>query len=619
MDAKTLFFAAGPLSLLLTTGMLFLAWSRIERRFVLYWAATDLTAAIGTIGGVFGAGMPDWLLFAMNGPIYYIGVYCTLAGFGALAGTERFRRSSAALLAAAAVLTTWGWLHGLDLPAYQTMVSVFSAPVQILTVILALRNGQTALRQPLIAAGFVLGGFAVVAVLRGIMVFAGLVVPGLPPSLPPSVQGALLLPFGLLWIAANFNFVWLIIADDAARHARQLGQLLTRLEDQTVELRAAKTAAEAANAAKSTFLATMSHEIRTPLNGVIGFAEVLLQSSLSAVQRRYVTLQRDAGNGLLTVLNDILDFSKLEAGEILIEPSRVDLPGLLDSCSALFRAQASEKALDLTIQIDPETPRWIRLDGHRLRQVLTNLLSNAIKFTRRGAVSISVRPIGTAKAPCIRLEVRDTGIGIPADKLDRLFRQFSQVDGSISREFGGTGLGLAISRRIVTLMGGELGVESEDKAGSVFWVEVPFEFSRGEPLAIVPERRPNRMAGIRILVAEDVEMNRLLIEAMLTGEGHQVAMVGNGAAAVDAVARDDFDLVLMDVRMPVMDGLTAARLVRKLSGRRGAIPIIALSANVLPEEIADCRAAGMQGHLSKPIDLDRLRDALAGVIAEAMV
>jgi signal transduction histidine kinase/CheY-like chemotaxis protein len=615
MDDNTLILAATPLTLLLTIGMLFLAWSRPERRYVLYWAGTNLAGLIATLGTQIGDQAPPWLNFALTGPAYYLSVYCTFAGFAALARAERFRWGVVALLLCGTVATTMIWQHGADRPTYQAMVSAFGAPVQLMTAFMALRLARTDLREPLIAAGILHGFYALVSASRGAMVLGGLLMPALAWS--PAMLSVILLIVGILWIAANFNFVWLIIADDAARHARELGQLLSQLKEQAVELRAAKTAAEAASAAKSTFLATMSHEIRTPLNGVIGFAEVLLRSSLSADQRRYVMLQRDAGNGLLTVLNDILDFSKLEAGEILIETARVDLPALLDSCSALFRAQASEKALDLTVQLDARTPRWIRLDGHRLRQVVTNLLSNAVKFTRKGGISIAVRSVGSTEAPRIRLEVSDTGIGIPTDKLDRLFRQFSQVDGSISREFGGTGLGLAISRRIVTLMGGELGVESEAHSGSVFWVEVPFELCRGEPLAIVPERRSDPRAGIRILVAEDVEMNRLLIEAMLTGEGHQVAMVGNGAAAVDAVARDDFDLVLMDVRMPVMDGLTAARLVRKLPGRRGAIPIMALTANVMPEEIADCRAAGMQGHIAKPIDLEKLRETLAGVIAEA--
>ena len=252
--------------------------------------------------------------------------------------------------------------------------------------------------------------------------------------------------------------------------------------------------------------------------------------------------------------------------------------------------------------LDPAVPRWLRLDGYRLRQVVGNLLSNAVKFTRSGEIILAIR----RDADRLCFEVRDTGIGIPAEKLPELFRDFSQLAGSVARDYGGTGLGLAICCRLVTLMGGTLGVESRIGAGSRFFFALALVPGTAAPEpAVVPaaERK------LRILVAEDTDVNQMLIRLLLTQDGHAVTVVDNGASAVDAVTRQDYDLVLMDMQMPVLDGVSAARQIRALPDAAGKLPILALTANVLPADVAACRDAGMQGYLSKPIDPYRLRAA----------
>jgi len=373
--------------------------------------------------------------------------------------------------------------------------------------------------------------------------------------------------------------------------------------------------AEQATLAKSQFLATMSHEIRTPLNGVLGFTDLLQRTELTPAQRQYVDLQGEAGTALLTIINDILDFSRLDAGKVTIAPAPIELRGLIESCVEWFRPAAEKKGLKLAWNLAGDLPIWVKADGPRLQQVLCNLLSNAIKFTRVGGVSVDVRRRDHQPERLV-VAVHDSGIGIPADKLDLLFQRFSQIDGSISREFGGTGLGLAITQRLVELMGGEISVSSVLDRGSSFLIALPLEIAAApsRPAQAADGDSVTAHRGIRILVAEDNPVNQKLITAILAEERYQVDLVANGEEAIRAVTGERYDLVLMDVQMPVMDGWQATREIRALAGPAREVPILALTAHVLPDDVARCSAAGMQGHVAKPI----LREDLLAAIQKAV-
>lgn len=417
---------------------------------------------------------------------------------------------------------------------------------------------------------------------------------------------------GIRWINARGR----VETDTTGRTVRVIGLTLdtTARKEAEIALSEAKAEAERANRAKTDFLASMSHEIRTPLNAVIGFTDLMLSSGrLDPGTRRQANLVRSSGAALLTVVNDILDFSKVEAGAVELVEGPFALHTLLDNCVAIVRGGADAKGIELRLRHDPVLPRWVRGDENRLRQVLLNLLNNAVKFTAVGSVTLDVEPGNGPSGDELRMQVTDTGVGIPADKLDRLFRHFSQVDGSIQRDYGGTGLGLAICRRLVGLMGGTIEVSSEVGAGSVFAFTVrlpPAEPVEGGP--IVLPVRPGRRG--HILLVDDSGVNRELAEAVLTDAGHVVRTVNHGDAAVEAVGTGRFDLVLMDIQMPGMDGMTATRAIRTLGSPAAAVPVLAMTANVLPEQVEAYRAAGMDGHVGKPFDRDELLSIVARML-----
>jgi signal transduction histidine kinase/DNA-binding NarL/FixJ family response regulator/HPt (histidine-containing phosphotransfer) domain-containing protein len=369
--------------------------------------------------------------------------------------------------------------------------------------------------------------------------------------------------------------------------------------------------ADAATRAKSEFLAVMSHEIRTPMNGVLGMAHLLLDTPLADAQRRQVETLRDSGQALLTILNDILDFSKMEAGKLELAAEDFDLERVVSSVTALLTPRAHEKGLALRGSVAPDVPTALRGDAGRLRQVLLNLVGNAIKFTEVGEVVIEVTQSGPANGRVpLSISVRDTGIGIPPEAQSRLFQEFTQVDASATRRFGGTGLGLAICRRIVLAMGGEIVVDSRAGAGSTFMVAFSLERARA-PLVPETDVAASTVAPLRILLAEDNPVNREVALGLLQRHGHSVTVVTDGAQAVTAAREGGFDVILMDVHMPRMDGTAASRIIRGFSAPAGRVPIVALSASVLKDEISLCFEAGMDEFLAKPIDPAALTRVLA--------
>lgn len=384
------------------------------------------------------------------------------------------------------------------------------------------------------------------------------------------------------------------------------------------ELMRAKEAAESANRAKSRFLASMSHEIRTPLNGVLGMAQLLLAPHVSDAERiDYARIIMNSGQTLLSLLNDILDLSKIESGKLQLENGTLDPEQVLHEMQELYAASAQEKQLILSAHWQGPARRRYRGDPHRLRQMLSNLISNALKFTEKGVVAVFGREItlpGEAgDGVGLEFSVTDTGIGIPADKLDLLFKPFSQIDDSTTRHFGGTGLGLSIVANLVRLMGGEVGVDSTPRQGSRFWFRVRTEvLDDGVETRTAPRPEsfafpaPAMQAGdaARILVVEDNKTNRNMIRMMLNKGGFCPVTVDDGRQAVDVIAGGArFDLVLMDVQMPVLDGYAATARIRAREKETGAprLPIIALTANAFPEDRRRCIEAGMDDYLAKPV------------------
>lgn len=398
------------------------------------------------------------------------------------------------------------------------------------------------------------------------------------------------------------------IAHQHLRHILRVNQELQNVRKHEQALDQAKDQAETANQAKSDFLSMISHELRSPMTGVLGALNLLLKMPLPPEAMRYTQIAHNAAQSMLGILNDLLDSAKLEAGKITIEATDFSVTQVTDEVVELIRLLAAEKGLTLTVEHDAALPRYLHGDPGHLRQVLLNLVNNAIKFTQVGGININITY--DASRELLKCTVTDSGIGIPPEVQQRLFTRFTQADESIYRNYGGTGLGLAICKQLCHLMGGEIGVSSILNHGSSFWFTIHCELGKEIVADRVMPTPDITSKPLKILVADDSPINQLIIEKLLSKAGHELKVVNNGRKALAAIQQEAFDLILMDVQMPELDGIETTQAIRNAPDSYAAIPIIALTASVLPEQITHYQAIGMNNYVSKPFTEETLLAAI---------
>ena len=598
LDLGTVYFSSATVLLGFTATLLVLWSSDRNRRELVTFAVAFGLLAVGFIAGPLRPLLTEhFALFLGNGCIN-AAMLAVWRGCRQIAGKTPIPAIEHTAFLALTLLVFWftyGELNAIARIELGSMVVVVSCAVSAAD----LYRDRSLLRFRAIRV--LIGCLALATLLFLARVIVTIGRPPIPDYMNPPTPVVIALVVSLgIYIVLALAVCWLTFE-----------HMAEELKLRNAALETSRVAEREANRAKSAFLANMSHEIRTPMNGIIGCTEILLDMAPSPEQRPYLSMLREAEGLLLAIINDILDFSKLESAQITVEKVAVELASAVQGTAALLRSQAEDKGLTLTTTLDAALPAWIVGDPMRLRQILLNLLGNAVKFTQTGDISLTAEPLKSEEgAPMIRFTVSDTGIGISPHRRHLLFQDFSQVHDSVS--IGGTGLGLAISKRLVEAMGGEIGVESEPGHGSRFWFTLPLSEPATPVIEIAAEATPESGGpSLEILVAEDVQVNQVIIDRMLSRAGHRVTLVDNGAAALEAVQKRRFDLVLMDMRMPGMDGVTATEAIRRLPGREQAIPIIGLTANATPEDAARCRAAGMNDHMIKPVDRATLLRAVA--------
>jgi len=406
---------------------------------------------------------------------------------------------------------------------------------------------------------------------------------------------------------------------------RRLQRERQALEGLNAELVVAKEQADRAHRAGRQFLANMSHELRTPFNGLLGMMDVLEDSPLDPQQHELLQTARRSAQHLMRLLNDLLDLSALDSGQMRIRPEPVDLPGLLRSACQWMQAQAQKQGLEWVLQFDPPAVGLVQADPTRVRQIVLNLLNNALKFTAQGRIVVRLTGVAHGDHVAWTLQVQDSGIGMDATALAQLFQRFQQAENTATRRFGGSGLGLEISRSLARLMGGDITAHSQVGSGSTFTLTLPTPLVKehpGEERAVASTARhsdPLPAPRWRVLVAEDHPVNRQLLALLLGKLGHQAEFAEDGAQALDLLRQTDFDVVLMDLHMPVMDGLEALRLIRQLPGRRGQVPVVALSADVLTDTQDRAHEAGVNAYLGKPFLPQRLQEVMAQCVVQRAV
>ncbi len=594
LDVPTLFVATSITILLVGILFLLLGWQRDRAPGLLRFGVAYLVGGVGIVLSAARGSLPSMVSIDLANALLQLAYGLIWSAMRRFAG----RPTSPALVVGGAAV----WLLACQVPAfYESLDSRIALSSIILTAYcfaaaaeLHRNNGNPGSARWIAVVLLVVHGLVYAVRVPATLYWPQ---PGATTSLPATPW------FALLTLEALAHVVGLAFALLAMAKERAEAMSLRSVV-------AARDAATQASEAKSLFLARMSHELRTPLNSVLGLAQVLARdSALSAEQREQAATLERAGRHLLAVANDILDLAAVEAGKLPLRSQPIAWPALMEGCMALVRPQAMQKRIALTLEVTAEAPAGVLGDQTRLRQMVLNLLSNAVKFTPEGG-AVRLRLGRSVRGPQ-RIEVIDTGPGVPPERRALLFRDFSRLETAPGREFGGAGLGLAITAALAKAMGGTIGVDTgPGRIGSLFWLDLPLPEApppaaqAAMPAAEAPSRRR------RVLVVDDVAPNRMVARILLEGAGHEVALATDGAEAVEAVRRGGFDLVLMDIHMPGMDGLEATRRIRaqEAGGRR--VPIIALSADALQAQVEQCRAAGMDGHLAKPLE----RGALMAVL-----